>query len=250
MTPSRLYFTLDQDLVEDDSRVWVEVIQGHLFDSYLIQSWHADSEILLHVNIEHVCRALRSATNCTELVMKLTKKNSQPYLDFKIGTMSSTGVVRPITQDIPVTVCPAEDIEAVKPPQFPIANVNIYLPDVRMLKNVVERMKAISHVVTVRANMEGEFELLVENDVATVRTHFKNLENPPFKEGQAPADDVPASQFFAATIDTRRLLNFIQAAQNFADQAHMLMSISTRVVVLFLLHDDMNLSYIVPIRSS
>ena len=50
--------------------------------------------------------------------------------------------------------------------------INIYLPAAKMLRNVVERMKALSELVVVSANGVGELTLKVETSVVTVKTFF------------------------------------------------------------------------------
>ena len=59
-----------------------------------------------------------------------------------------------------------------------IIQVSIYLPPLRLLRNVVERMKNLSNFVTISASQKGEFNLKVDTDMVTVATHFKDLEHP------------------------------------------------------------------------
>ena len=56
--------------------------------------------------------------------------------------------------------------------------VSICMPPLKILRNVVDRMKNLSNFVVISANQSGEMTLKVETDVVTVATHFRDLENP------------------------------------------------------------------------
>ena len=56
--------------------------------------------------------------------------------------------------------------------------VSVYMPLLRTLKNVTDRMKNLSNYVTLMANMEGDMKLYVETDLAKVTTRFELLERP------------------------------------------------------------------------
>ncbi|EGD79310.1 hypothetical protein PTSG_09724 [Salpingoeca rosetta] len=248
ITPSRLHFTVDEDSLSDSERIWIEVLQANLFESFAVQSLHPRSEVLLQFNLDHFARALRSASNCHDLVIKLAKKQNTPYLTFKIGTMSSTGMTRQIVQDVPVLVRPADDIDAIMPPDLPIPDVNIYMPDIKLLRNIVDRMKAIAQDITVRANMRGELELLVQSEIVTVKTCFNNLDNPLWRDNQTPTHPRPPGAFASAKISARKIAQFIGGAC-LGDSNNLLLSIGSRNVILFLLHDDLTLTFMLPILS-
>eukprot|EP01147_Barroeca_monosierra_P006533 gene6533-7508_t len=248
ITTTKLHFTVDSESFEDDSRIWIEVIQGKLFESFVVQSMHSENEILLQLNLDHFCRALRSATHSHDLVMKLTKKDNFPFMTFKIGSVSSTGMTRSIVQDVPVVVRPTEEIETIRPPTLPVSDVNIYLPEVRLLRNIVDRMKSISHALTLQANLNGELILLVESDIVTVKTCFSRLENLPWGDNQGPNPGRLPHVFSSARINARKFAQFIGgAALGVSDT--LLLSIGPEQVMLFVLHDDMTLTYMLPIMS-
>jgi hypothetical protein len=50
-------------------------------------------------------------------------------------------MVRPVTQEVPVLVLSSDEIASVKPPTLPTPEVNLYLPSLKVLRNIVERMK-------------------------------------------------------------------------------------------------------------
>lgn len=49
------------------------------------------------------------------------------------------------------------------------------MPNLKLFKNICERMKSLSHHVLVSANKSGIMSVKVETDLATVETHFKEL---------------------------------------------------------------------------
>ena len=56
--------------------------------------------------------------------------------------------------------------------------VSIYMPPMKLLRNVVDRMKNLSNFVSISANQRGEMKVKVETDQVTVATHFKDLDHP------------------------------------------------------------------------
>ena len=52
-------------------------------------------------------------------------------------------MTRPITQEIPIDLKLAEDIALAEPPQLPRPEVNVYLPPIRTLKTIIDKMKAM-----------------------------------------------------------------------------------------------------------
>jgi hypothetical protein len=127
---------------------------------------------------------------------------------------SSSGATRPIVQEMPVSIRPAEDIALVEPPALETPDVAIYMPDIKTLRAVVERMKSLrwaqrpgsgfshitwpslrpgplltlcisspllflfSHNLAIAANYQGELTLEIGTHVVSVRTCFRSLETP------------------------------------------------------------------------
>eukprot|EP00041_Stephanoeca_diplocostata_P014263 m.257946 g.257946 ORF g.257946 m.257946 type:complete len:116 (-) comp19639_c0_seq25:945-1292(-) len=104
--------------------------------------------------------------------------------------------------------------------------INLYLPHLRVLKPVLERFKALSEVMTVKANNSGDMNLKLATTVVTVETFFKHLENAVWKDGQAPnaATDFPSDPktFVEANILVKSFFQFIAAHQT--DPGSILMS--------------------------
>jgi hypothetical protein len=59
-----------------------------------------------------------------------------------------------------------------------VTQVNIFLPSLKLLRGIVDRMKSMSQHIILSANHEGELHLAIETDNVTVRTVIRELENP------------------------------------------------------------------------
>ncbi len=60
--------------------------------------------------------------------------------------------------------------------------VNIYLPSLKVLRCICDRMKTLSKHIVLSANWEGELRLAVESDLVTVKTVVRDLDNPSHRE--------------------------------------------------------------------
>lgn len=52
------------------------------------------------------------------------------------------------------------------------------MPPLKVLRNIVDRMKNLSNYVSLMANSNGEMKLKVETELVTVSTHFRDLGHP------------------------------------------------------------------------
>ena len=59
---------------------------------------------------------------------------------------------------------------------------SIYMPPLRVLRNIIDRMKNLSNFVRVSANNAGELKLCVETDLVNVSTYFHDLDRPLWRE--------------------------------------------------------------------
>ena len=82
---------------------------------------------------------------------------------------------------IGINSCPVSDAASdsmSKVQSFVLTQVSIFLPPVKTVRCVVEKMKNLCNHVSVSANQSGEMSLRLENDLVTIVTHFRDLENP------------------------------------------------------------------------
>ncbi|XP_033933789.2 checkpoint protein HUS1 [Pseudochaenichthys georgianus] len=164
---------------------------------------------------------------------------------------------------------------------MPDFDVSIYLPPLKIMKNVIDRMKNLSNFLVVEANLNGEMNLKIDTDLVSVSTHFKDLGNPPWgnrlsrrrcsltcgvpspagdegsqQGGPSPAGDEGSQQggpspgrdpeaMAQTRVDIRKLQQFL-AGQQVNPSKAMCNIVHERVVHLILLHEDVSLQYFIP----
>ncbi|OMJ09373.1 Checkpoint protein hus1 [Smittium culicis] len=137
-----------------------------------------ENNIFLEFQIENLLRALRSAQNAENVVIRLTKKNKIPLLSLVISSYSRAGRPIMITQDIPIRILTPMQMSHVKEPSLPSADVYILLPQINSLRSVAERMKTINDYISISANNNGELILTSTSDLVDIQTFYKGLTNP------------------------------------------------------------------------
>ncbi|KAM4792737.1 checkpoint protein HUS1 isoform 3-T3 [Cyanocitta cristata] len=144
LTVCKLYFILSDKVANGGASMWCELSQGNFFDEFQMEGVAAEhNEIYLELVPENLSRALKTAQSAKAVKIKLTNKH-----------------------------CPCLRVA--------VELVSIYLPVLKTMKSVVERMKNLSNFIVIEANLSGEMNLKIETDLVSVTTHFKDLGNPPW----------------------------------------------------------------------
>ncbi|XP_029384655.1 checkpoint protein HUS1 [Echeneis naucrates] len=248
MTPVHLFFVLSGKVANGGVSMWCELLQANFFDEYQMEGVSAeDNEICLEVTPENLSRALKTVQNAVAVKVKLTKKHC-PCLTIAAELPTLSSISRVVTHDVPVDVIPRKLWYEFKEPSMPDFDVSIYLPPLKTMKNVVDRMKNLSNFLVIEANLNGEMNLKIETDLVSVTTHFKDLGNPPWG-GDASQDSESQSRdpeaMAEARVDIRRLQQFLMGQQVNPSKA-MCNIVHQRVVHLILLHEDVSLQYFIP----
>ncbi|KAG9355965.1 hypothetical protein JZ751_000809, partial [Albula glossodonta] len=230
LTTDNLFFMLSDKVANGGVSMWCELSQANFFDEFQLEGVSAEAnEIYLEFQPENLSRALRTAQNAKSLKIKLTKKHC-PCLTLAAELPSLSSVSRVVTHDIPVDVIPRrlwQDLKEPSVPEFDVshrvqlcrliteAEVSIYLPPLKTMKNVVDRMKNLSHHLVVEANLSGEMNLKIETDLVSVSTHFKDLGNPSWGDdsSQGPSQDRAAEVMACARVDIKKLQQFLASQQ-------------------------------------
>ncbi|XP_076617188.1 checkpoint protein HUS1 [Chaetodon auriga] len=249
LTPDNLFFVLSGKVANGGVSMWCELSQANFFDEYQMEGVSSeDNEICLEVTPENLSRALKTVQNAKTVKVKLTKKHC-PCLTVaaELPTLSSTG--RVVTHDVPVDVIPRRLWHEFKEPNMPDFDVSVYLPPLKTMKSIVDRMKNLSNFLVMEANLNGEMNLKIETDLVSVTTHFRDLGNPPW--GDDSSQDGGLSQgrdpeaMVQARVDIRKLQQFLMGQQVNPSKA-MCNIVHERVVHLILLHEDVSLQYFIP----
>ncbi|XP_062841775.1 checkpoint protein HUS1 isoform X2 [Trichomycterus rosablanca] len=214
-TPDNIFFVLSGKVTNGGVSMWCELLQVNFFDEYQLEGLSADAnEICLEVSPENLSRALKTAQNAKFVKIKLTKKHC-PCLTLAAELPSLSSFSRTVTHDIPVDIIPRRLWHDFKEPIMPDFDVSIYLPPLKTMKSVVDRMKNLSNYLVVEANHSGEMNLKIETDLVSVTTHFKDLGHPPWGDGtsQTASQRRDVEAMAHARVDIRKIQQFLMGQQ-------------------------------------
>ncbi|KAF7642367.1 hypothetical protein LDENG_00259220 [Lucifuga dentata] len=249
LTPDNLFFVLSGKVANGGVSMWCELSQANFFDEYQMEGVSSEAnEICLEVAPENLSRALKTVQNAKSVKLKLTKKHC-PCLTVAAELPTLSRVSRVVTHDVPVDVIPRKLWHEFKEPSMPDFDVSIYLPPLKTMKNVVDRMKNLSNFLVMEANLSGEMNLKIDTDLVSVSTHFKELGNPAWGDdasqdgGVSPSRD--AESMSQVRVDIRKLQQFLMGQQVNPSKA-MCNIVHQRILHLILLHEDVSLQYFIP----
>jgi HUS1 checkpoint protein len=175
---------------KDGMQCWSSVNVHLIFDDMVLESLNKN-EISFQLSLDNLLRALKSGEKAEKVVMKLSKKNNLPYLtvlsDFSVRVSSlCIGSLLPfqpqststVTQEVPIILLSASQFAQNVEPRLPRPDVMIFLPPLRSIRPVIDRMKNVADSVTLAANNVGEFMLTVSSDSIHIATVWKGLSHP------------------------------------------------------------------------
>ena len=246
ITPNKIYFILSERVVNGGVSIWCELQQGHFFNEFNMEGVNEEhNEIYLELIPENLVRCLKSAQSAKSVKLKLTKKNT-PCLTFEVELPSLGVQSRLVTHDVPVNVIPRRLWDEFQEPEMPDFDVSIYMPMLKVLRNIVDRMKNLSNYLILSANQLGEMKLNVETDMVSVTTHFRDLSMPSWSRNEAEDQDQrDPADFAEARIDIRKFAQFL-LGQQVNPSKTICNIVDGRVAHFFLLHDDVSLQYFMP----
>ncbi|KAG8229953.1 hypothetical protein J437_LFUL008526 [Ladona fulva] len=178
ITPEKIYFiALDEKAIRGMPTLWCVLKQAHFFNEYnMVGVSETHNEIYLSFSPDMLAKPLNSlkpspATKSVKI--KLTNKQS-PCLTIEIELPSSLSLTRQCVHDIPVSVIPRREWATYPEPEYQHFDIGARLPNLKLVKNVVERMKTMSPNIDISAG-NGTFTLTIETDTVSVSTHFKGV---------------------------------------------------------------------------
>ncbi|XP_048858193.1 checkpoint protein HUS1-like [Brienomyrus brachyistius] len=245
LTADNLYFMLSDKVANGGVSMWCELDQGNFFDEFQMEGVASDAnEIYLELVPENLSRALRTAQNAKSLKAKLTKKHC-PCLTLAAELPSLSSVSRVVTHDIPVDVIPRKLWHDFREPTVPDFDVSIYLPPLKTMKNVIDRMKNLSNFLVLEANRSGQMNLKIETDLVSVSTHFRDLGNPPWDDGGSQGASQDLETMAQARVDIKKLQQFLSSQQVNPSKA-MCNIVDKKMVHFVWLHENASLQYFIP----
>ncbi|XP_003407109.1 checkpoint protein HUS1 isoform X1 [Loxodonta africana] len=247
ISPDKLNFILSDKVANGGVSMWCELEQENFFSEFQMEGISAENnEIYIELTAENLSRALKTAQNAKALKIKLTNKHF-PCLTVSVDLLSISSSSRIVTHDIPIKVIPRKLWKDLQEPVVPDFDVSIYLPVLKTMKSVVEKMKNISSYLIIEANLNGELNLKIETELVCVTTHFKDLGRPPLASGSASQGRNP-EQMAEVRIDVKKLLQFL-AGQQVNPTKALCNIVNNKIVHFDLLHEDVSLQYFIPALS-
>ncbi|CAO2640623.1 Checkpoint protein HUS1 [Lemmus lemmus] len=248
ISPEKLNFILSDKLASGGVSMWCELEQENIFSEFQMEGVSAENnEIYLELTSENLSRALKTAQNARALKIKLTNKHF-PCLTVSVELqLSSSSSSRIVTHDIPIKVIPRRLWKDLQEPSVPDFDVSIYLPALKTMKSVVEKMKNISNHLVIEANLNGDLNLKIETELVCVTTHFKDLGNPILPSHSVSQNRHP-EDMVQVHIDIRKLLQLL-AGQQVTPTKAVCNIVNNRIVHFDLLLDDISLQYFIPALS-
>ena len=188
-------------------RAHADVHPQTLFLSYRIESKAAENRISFFVKLDNLARALKTASGLqVDTSLKLTKKNGVPMLTFEI---KGQGQGPDVQHDVPLRiVTDVDELAAYHEPSLPddVAAISVVFPatELRALRNVVERMRAISDYLQLTASGSdasgggaggGTLKLEAEKDnLVSIATTYARLDVQLLRGAEAATADAEAQR--------------------------------------------------------
>jgi len=187
--------------------------------------------------------------------MRLTKKSGTAYLSFAIFNVCFFLIyvfinsLKPInsisiSQDIPVQILTAVQLQSYVEPVLPDPEVYIMMPPLKNLKNVIERMKNIESFLILQANMAGELTLKVQTDNISVATFYRKLEHPNIEGKNAPVAN--PDQKAKVKVDIKKFSRFL-FSHIIVPRNVICCIVEDTALVLHVLLDDLFITYYIPV---
>lgn len=227
----------------DKAQLWGEVMRG-VFHHFCMEGVSQEfNEIYLELMSEHLARAVKNAGNASSLKLQLTNK-LRPCLTVVVELASCPGHTRAMVHDLPVKVLPRRWWKEYIEPQVRGSDVSVYLPAMKTMKNMVERMANVDSHVLVEANLNGKMNLSVETDEVTIKSYFKNLGNPP-NAVLCMSQGKDSENMVQVRVENRKLLQFFDGQQINPTMA-VCNILRNTLLHLILVYEDISLQYFIP----
>ncbi|TIC18327.1 hypothetical protein E3Q15_00100, partial [Wallemia mellicola] len=193
----------------------VKILVDTLFTAYRCESSN-NNEVHIEVSMEQLYRAIKSAHETDDVLLRLMKKGAIPTLNLSISTLSHYNSRFTIEQDVPCRPQKQIYVDTFDQPAIPERNVTVQLPSIPKLKTVLEKLRVLDNYVTIRANWEGKLEFSILNDQVGVRTTFEKL-GVQSNEGRDVITSTIILTFVGArgtvVVDSRQLIKVFQVPE-------------------------------------
>uniref|UniRef100_A0A182WXE8 Checkpoint protein n=1 Tax=Anopheles quadriannulatus TaxID=34691 RepID=A0A182WXE8_ANOQN len=222
--PGKLLLQIESEAC-DGQYLWCEIdatLRDGFFSEYLMDG--IDTE---HNQIYMTCLAasfLRALSyvrnNAVEYIKLKLIKTHMPCLAVEMSTTitNEQDVLTPkIQHAIPVTVVPRSEWNQYDIPLEVEYDLSIAMPTGKSLRGLLDKKKNLAPTVTLYATLNDELSLVVETEVVTVASHYRNLKCVSAHKPGPDADSNPTNLSEACCrVDTKKLAALFETI-NFYD---------------------------------
>ncbi|CAL8120024.1 unnamed protein product [Orchesella dallaii] len=257
ITPDKLIFVLsDKEAANAASSVsaWGEIPRDPYFSEYAMEGVSPeDNEIYLEISPEKIAgclSTLRSSHNVAGLKIKLTKK-FVPCLTFETEFQSINSTPTCV-HDVPVVLVVRRMWSHYQDPDVPPFDISVGMPELKMVRLALDRMKNLGPRLTIRASRQGKLSLSVDSYNVKCTVKFNDLRvydlsDGDVQESENVEEDItqnPNVQF-SVEVDMKTIIQTIssdlQKPSNFIGSL-----CDTRRLHLYFLYGDISLQYSIP----
>ncbi|XP_050296994.1 checkpoint protein HUS1-like isoform X2 [Anthonomus grandis grandis] len=217
LTTKKIYFIVSED--DGGPRrplVWCELPVSFYFKEYnIVGVSELYNEIFLELStalLARSCSVLKQDVKTFKI--KLTNKDS-PCLTLEMELVSGEQQGRQCVHDIPVEVISRKHWSDYQEPGYDDFHVSIQMPNLRSLKNIVEKMKNMSHSLIVKANKAGKLTLQIKTSTVKLSAHFPGLNVNSFAGHvrESVYEDEDDNSAVSSTIDIKKFITFLTGMQ-------------------------------------
>ncbi|KYB26297.1 Checkpoint protein HUS1-like Protein [Tribolium castaneum] len=219
ITERKVYFIIsDEDNGPRRPLAWCELPVSFYFREYnLVGVTEEHNEIYLEFSTALLARSLSILKqNVKSLKIKLTNKDS-PCLTLEMEMASEATQSRQCVHDIPVEVISRKHWNDYEEPRFNDFHVSIEMPNLKTIKTIVERMRNMSHSLTVAATKDGRLTFQIKTNIVTLSSHFPGLGVESFAIGQLELTSSDSQeedqQKVSSIVDIKKFLMFLSGMQ-------------------------------------
>ncbi|XP_060524868.1 checkpoint protein HUS1 isoform X2 [Cylas formicarius] len=217
LTSTKLFFIISEE--ERGPRrplVWCELPVSFYFKEYnIVGVSEVHNEIYLELStvlLSRSCSLLKQEIKSFKI--KLTNKES-PCLTLEMEMVAGETLSRQYVHDIPVEIISRKHWADYEEPNFSDFHVSIEMPNLKSIKNIVERMRNMSHSLIVNANRTGKLTLQIKTNIVDLSAHFPNLNVESFADHISNNLEESGAQegSVVSTIDLKKFLMFLTGMQ-------------------------------------
>ena len=162
------------------------------------------TRIYLEVDCSQFVSAFKIGHQAYDIWLKLTKRNEKAVLAMTMIDQTKNSTPIHLSHDIPVTVIPAGDAMIYLAPSQGSSDIDLILPNLTKLKNILDRVHRNSHFLKLSGNQNGMVRVELNSTQMSVECTLKSL-SPSL---ECHPDE--SNSWTSVTIDTRSFLKFLQ----------------------------------------